>query len=171
MTPWQDSLDTWSNEVQFPTKKAMYWDKISYLKGTHVKLHHEGVHSACEGELVCQIEKYFVIPLCSKDPLSNLIDLFLKTCLVLKNKSIELKVINTIINFKWLIFWLSWASITPEILEYIFADNFHALWCYPWGVTWVCMQCMLHEQPFWLCKPLKYFRKFLNKLTLMFWFL
>ena len=65
-----------------------------------MKLHHQGVHSACEGELVCQIEKYFVIPLCSKDPLSNLIDLFLKTCLVLKNKSIELKVINTIINFK-----------------------------------------------------------------------
>ena len=53
----------------------------------------------CEGELVCQIEEYFVIPM-FKDPLSNLIDLFLKTCLVLKNKSIKLKVINRVINFK-----------------------------------------------------------------------
>ena len=35
-----------------------------------------------------------------KGPLSNLTDLFLKTCLVLKNKSIKLKVIITIINFK-----------------------------------------------------------------------
>ena len=109
------------------------------------EVHHEGVQSELclwrQGELVCQIEKYFIIPV-FKDPLSNLIDLFLKTCLVLKNKSIELKVINTVINFKWLVFWLSWASITPEILEYIYADNFHALSCYPWGVTWACTQCM-----------------------------
>ena len=51
------------------------------------------VNFAYEGELVCQIRKRFVIPVV-KDPLSNLIDLFLKTCLVLKNKSIKLKVIN-----------------------------------------------------------------------------
>ena len=51
---------------------------------------------AHEVELVCQTKKYFVIPV-FKDPLSNLIDLFLKICLVLKNKSIKLKVINTVI--------------------------------------------------------------------------
>ena len=54
---------------------------------------------ACEGELIYQIKKYLVIPV-FKDPLSNLIYLFLKTCLVLKNKSIDLKVINTVFNFK-----------------------------------------------------------------------
>ena len=37
---------------------------------------------ACEGDLVLQIKKYLVIPV-FKDPLSNLIDLFLKTCLAL----------------------------------------------------------------------------------------
>ena len=31
-----------SDEVQFPTKKAMCWDNMSYLKGNHMKLHHEG---------------------------------------------------------------------------------------------------------------------------------
>ena len=31
-----------SEEVQFPTKKAMCWDNMSYLKGNHMKLHHEG---------------------------------------------------------------------------------------------------------------------------------
>ena len=36
--------------------------------------------------------------------MSNLIELFLKTCFVWKNKSIKLKVINTIINFKRLVF-------------------------------------------------------------------
>ena len=33
------------DEVQFPTKKAMCWDKISYLEGSQVKLHHKGVQS------------------------------------------------------------------------------------------------------------------------------
>ena len=65
-----------------------------------VKVHHEEVH--CElylqGELVCQIKEYFLIPV-FKDALSNLIDLFFKTYLVLKNKSIKLKVINKAINF------------------------------------------------------------------------
>ena len=54
---------------------------------------------ACKGELVCQIGKYFVIPVLFKDLLSNLTDLFLK-CLVLINKVIKLKVINTVINSK-----------------------------------------------------------------------
>ena len=35
-----------------------------------------------------------------KDPLSDLTDLFLKICLVLKSKCIKLTVINTVINFK-----------------------------------------------------------------------
>ena len=52
----------------------------------------------CEGEFVSQIKKYFVVPV-FKDPLSNLIDLFFKTCLVLKNKSVKLKIINKAINF------------------------------------------------------------------------
>ena len=43
---------------------------------------------ACQGELVCQIEKYFVIP-ALKDLFSNLTDLFLKTCLVVINKAIK----------------------------------------------------------------------------------
>ena len=51
----------------------------------------------CEGELVCQIGKYFVIPV-FKDLLSNLIDLFLKHVLI--KKPIKLKVINTVVNFK-----------------------------------------------------------------------
>ena len=34
-----------NDEVWFPNKKAMCWDKMNYLKGSHVKLHHEGVHS------------------------------------------------------------------------------------------------------------------------------
>ena len=34
-----------SDEFRFPTAKATCGDKMSYLKGTHVKLHHEGVHS------------------------------------------------------------------------------------------------------------------------------
>ena len=34
-----------SDKVQFPTKKATCWDKMSYLKGNHVKVHHEGVYS------------------------------------------------------------------------------------------------------------------------------
>ena len=54
---------------------------------------------ACEVKLVCQIKKYFVIPVL-KGPLSNLINLFFKTCLSLKNKSIKLKVINTVIRLK-----------------------------------------------------------------------
>ena len=54
---------------------------------------------AHEGELACQIGKYFVIAV-FKDLLSNLIDLFFKTCLALINKAIKLKVINTVINFK-----------------------------------------------------------------------
>ena len=31
-----------SDEVRFPTENATRWDKMSYLKGSHVKLHHEG---------------------------------------------------------------------------------------------------------------------------------
>ena len=54
---------------------------------------------ACQGELVCQIEKHFVIPVL-KNLFSNLTDLFLKTCLVVINKAIKLKVINTVMNFK-----------------------------------------------------------------------
>ena len=52
---------------------------------------------ACEGELVCQIKKYFVIPV-FKEPLRNLIDYF-KNMSCLKHKSIKLKLINTVINF------------------------------------------------------------------------
>ena len=47
----------------------------------------------------------YVVPV-SKDPFSNLIDLLLKTCLVFKNKCVKLRVIKTVVNFKWLVFWV-----------------------------------------------------------------
>ena len=96
-----------SDEVWFPTEKATCWDKMSYLKGAmwSCTTRECNLNFACEGELVCEIEKYFVISV-FKDLLFNLIDLFLKTCLVLKNKSVKLKVVNTVINFKWLAFWV-----------------------------------------------------------------
>ena len=31
-----------SDEVRFPTENATCWDKMSYLKGSYVKLHHKG---------------------------------------------------------------------------------------------------------------------------------
>ena len=62
-----------------------------------VKLHQEGVHS--ERELVYKIKKHLIMPV-FKSIFLNLIDLFLKTFLVLKDKSIKLRVINTVMNYK-----------------------------------------------------------------------
>ena len=93
-----------SDEVLSPTKKAMCWDKMSYLKGSHVKLHHEGVESElCLWRRACLSDwKIFCNP-CVQGPFIKLNWLVFKTCLVLINKAVKLKVINTVINFKWLV--------------------------------------------------------------------
>ena len=96
-----------SDEVWFPTKKPFVEIKWFMSRGVmwSCTMRECNLNFTCEGERVCQIEKYFVIPV-FKDPLSNLIDLFLRTCLVLKNKSIKLKVIKAVTNFKWFVFWV-----------------------------------------------------------------
>ena len=53
----------------------------------------------CEGEIVCQSAKYFAISV-FKNLLFKRNLLVFKTCLVLINKAIKLKVINTVINFQ-----------------------------------------------------------------------
>ena len=68
-----------SDEVWFPTEKATCWDKRVISRGAmwSCTTRECNLNFACEGELVCHIGKYFVIPV-FKDLLSNLIDLFLK---------------------------------------------------------------------------------------------
>ena len=40
-----------SDEARFPTKKTMCWDNMSYLKESHMKLHHEGTLNFVHSEL------------------------------------------------------------------------------------------------------------------------
>ena len=70
-----------------------------------VKLHHEGVQSElCLWRRTClSYWKIFCNP-CVQGPFVKFDWLVFKTCLVLINKAIKLKVINTVINFKWLVF-------------------------------------------------------------------
>ena len=94
-----------SDEVRFPAEKPTCWNKMSYLKGSYVKLHHEGVESElCLWSRTCLSDwKMFCNP-CVQGLFVKPNWLVFRTCFVLINKVIKLKVINTVINFKWLVF-------------------------------------------------------------------